>query len=107
MPRSILGMGFGRVKNQYTVHESMKGSKSPPLIVGLIGAYIGLQFPQLVIGLVVVFVSVKFILSVNYLIRDWFSRRGMEWYEKIDSKIVSMYYRNRAKILSKLGIIGK
>lgn len=87
----------------------MSGSKSPPLIVGLIGAYIGLQFPQLVIGLVAVFVLVKVILGVNYLIREWLSRRNesMEWYEKIDSKIVSMYYRNRAKILSKLGIIGK
>jgi hypothetical protein len=102
-------MGFGRVKNQYIVHKSMKGLKSPPLIVGLMGAYIGLQFPQLVIGFAVVLVSVKVILSVDYLIRDWLSRRNesMEWYENMDSKIISMYYRNRAKILSKLGIIGR
>lgn len=102
-------MCFGSLKNQCIVHKPMKGSKDPPLIVGLIGAYIGLEFPQLVIGLVVVFVSLKIILSANYLIRDWFSRRDerMEWYEKMDSRIVSMYYRNRAKILSKLGTIGK
>jgi len=99
----------------------MSRSNSPPLFIGILGAFIALSVSRamnsvlpfdlfFVVGLIGIVCAV--IVSVYFSVRFGVSRvyswqAEKEWYNRIDSRVVSAYYRTRGRVLSRLGLIGR
>lgn len=87
----------------------MQESQSPPIAIGLLGALLGMIYPKTIIivfGLCGLYVGFKFAShEIQSTLED--REESLNWYETLESRAVSFYYRNRAKLLSKIGIIGR
>lgn len=88
----------------------MTKNNNPPLVVVLLATFIGVSLSRWVSGmdvayLVGVLAVVLFCRYVYDRVRAW--QRNKVWYERIDSRLTSLYYRYRARVLSRLGCIGR
>lgn len=83
----------------------MSGSDGAGLLVGFLGALIGLYFPEIIIGIVGLFVFSRISLFVMGRFRVFWEDSGRNIFDQLDSRCASWYYRNRVRVLVWLGRI--
>ena len=80
----------------------MSARRAPPLFVGLISALFAFHFPRTTVAFFALLALSK-LLSAAASTRQ---RLYSKWCE-IDSEAASWYYRNRARVLARLALIGR
>lgn len=83
----------------------MTQNAAPPIFVGVIGAWIGLQFPKLVVGVACLLVMIK----IGPVIKEQMSpyyESAVSKKETVYSSILSKWYRVRIRIVIALRRVG-
>ena len=80
----------------------MSARHEPPFIVVFIGALFGFHFP----GIAFAIFALLALLKLFSAIVSTRQRLYNTWVD-VDSEAASWYYRNRARVLTRLGLIGR
>lgn len=81
-------------------------AESPaPLLVGFIGAWVGIHFPMVIVSIVCLFVCFRVAQSIKSRAYPYYLTGSEKW-TKVESRVVSRWYQLRIKMIVILRRIG-